>query len=258
MTLHAITRPVSPSLANCELTHLSREPIDIARAIEQHATYEALLRSLGADVYQAPGAPENPDAVFIEDTAVVLDEVAILARPGAVSRRGEVAGVAQVLSEFRSVATIDAPGTMDGGDVLVLGSRIFVGCGYRTNITAIEQLGRIVAPFGYDVVPVDFEGCLHLKTAATAIDDHTVLLNSQWVSPDVFAGKDIIHIDGEEAFAANVLRVGKSLVSRILAQYLIDREELLQQRGFAVNSVDCTELAKAEGAVTCCSLVFER
>ena len=253
MPLHAITRPVSPSLANCELTHLAREPIDIARAIEQHAAYEAILRALGATVVRASAAPDNPDAVFIEDTAVVLDEIAVATRPGAESRRGEVADVARLLTDYRTVASIAAPGTMDGGDVLRIGTTLYVGRGFRTNQEGIEQLEYAVAAFGYSVVPVDFAGCLHLKTAATALSDDVVLLNPEWVSPEYFSGCDVIEVDGDEPFAANVLRVGNVLVYG--SQFPRTRS-LIEQRGSAVQTVDCTELAKAEGAVTCCSLVF--
>jgi dimethylargininase len=251
--IHALTRPVSPSLSECELTHLSREPIDVAKAAEQHAAYEALLRSLGATVIQVPGAPEFPDAVFIEDTAVVLDEVAIISRPGAESRRDEVIEVARVLSAHRGLCTMTEPATLDGGDVLCMGRTLYVGRSGRTNDEGIAQLREAVAKYGYTVTPVDFTGCLHLKTAATAVDDDTVLLNRAWVSPSAFAGRDVLDVDATEPFGANVLRVGDALVYG--SQFPRTRA-MLESRGFSVNTVDCAELAKAEGAVTCCSLVI--
>ena len=249
----ALTRAVSPSLAECELTHLSREPIDIAKAIEQHAAYEALLRSLGAKVIQTPGAPEYPDAVFIEDTAVVLDELAIITRPGAESRRGEVIDVAEVLATYRRVVPMTAPATLDGGDVVRMGRTLYVGRSGRTNDEGIAQLRGAIAEHGYTVIPVDFAGCLHLKTAATAVDDETVLLNCAWVSPSAFEGRTILEVDASERFGANVLRVGDALVYG--SQFPRTRA-MLESRGLSVNTVDCTELAKAEGAVTCCSLIL--
>ncbi len=253
MTIVAITRPVSPTLAECELTHLAREPIDVAKAIEQHGAYEALLRTLGVTVVQAAAAPENPDAVFIEDTAVVLDEVAVIARPGAESRRGEVTDVVRVLSAYRPLVAMTAPATLDGGDVLCMGRTLYVGRSGRTNAEGIRQLERAVAPWDYRVVAVDFTGCLHLKTAATALSDDTILLNRAWVSPSSFTECEIIDVHPSESFGANALRIGSTLVYG--AQFPRTRA-LLERRGFRVATVDVSELAKAEGAVTCCSLVI--
>ena len=123
----AITRPVSASLAHCELTHLAREPIDVPRARAQHAAYERLLGSLGASLVRVGPAPDLPDAVFIEDTAVVLDELAVVTRPGAASRRPETDAVASVLASYRPLRTMTAPATLDGGDVLRLGRTLYVG-----------------------------------------------------------------------------------------------------------------------------------
>lgn len=253
MMIFALTRSVSPSLADCELTHLAREPIDIAKAVEQHATYEALLRSLGAKVIQTPAAPEFPDAVFIEDTAVVLDELAIITRPGAESRRGEVIDVAHALVDYRRLFTMTAPATLDGGDVVRMGRTLYVGRSGRTNDAGIAQLRDAVAEYGYSAIPVDFTGCLHLKTAATAVDDNTVLLNRAWVSPSAFEGRTILDIAASEPFGANVLRVGDALV---YGSQFPHTRAMLDAHGFSVATVDCTELAKAEGAVTCCSLLL--
>ena len=123
----ALTRAVPPTITACELTHLDREPIDVGLAVAQHAEYEATLRDLGARVERVDAAPDWPDSVFIEDTAVVVDEIAVLTRPGAPSRRSEVSAVAMALAQYRPIQTIVAPGTMDGGDVLQVGRRVFVG-----------------------------------------------------------------------------------------------------------------------------------
>ena len=252
--LIAVTRPVSPSLADCELTHLERVPIDVARAVEQHAAYEALLRSLGATVIQVAAAPTLPDAVFIEDTAIVLDEIAILTRPGASVRQGELADVAPVLSDYRPVVAMEAPATLDGGDVLRIGRTLYVGRSARTTQLGVEQLQRLLDMYEYRVVPVDFTGCLHLKSAATAVADGVLLINPAWVSADAFPHPETIEVDESEPYGSNALRVGEDLVH---STQFPRTSERLAQRGLRLSPVDLSELAKAEGAVTCCSLIFE-
>ncbi|MGH7741504.1 MAG: dimethylarginine dimethylaminohydrolase family protein [Candidatus Eiseniibacteriota bacterium] len=255
--LIAVTRPVSASLERCELTHLTRESIDVARAEEQHAGYERVLASLGATIARVPAAPDLPDAVFIEDTAIVLDELVVITRPGAPSRRPETAAVAAVLAAYRApqfIRTMTAPTTLDGGDVLRIGRTIYVGCSGRSNAHGIEQLREFVAPFGYHIVPVEFTGCLHLKSAVTEIADGVLLANPAWVSSAAFAGCETQSIDEREPHAANALRIRDAVV--FPAQFPRTRERLVR-RGIRVTEVDCSELAKAEGAVTCCSLVFE-
>ncbi|MBY0491939.1 MAG: N(G),N(G)-dimethylarginine dimethylaminohydrolase [Gemmatimonadaceae bacterium] len=248
----ALTRAVSPTLADCELTHLDRTPIDVARAEAQHAAYEQALRSLGCDVRRVPAAPENPDAVFIEDTAVVLDELAVITRPGAESRRSELEPVAEVLATLRPLHRLEAPGTLDGGDVMVVGSTIFVGRTLRTNDDGIAQLRAAVAPFGYRVIAVEVTGCLHLKSAVTALDTDTVLCNPAWVDPAAFAPKAAALVADDEPNAANVVRVGERLLA---AEGYPRTNAMLRARGYSVTTVPADELAKAEGAVTCCSLI---
>jgi dimethylargininase len=253
MSWLALTRAVSPTLADCELTHLDRTPIDVARAAEQHAQYEAALASLGCRVERVAAAPAQADAVFIEDTAVVLDEIAIITRPGAESRRAEVEPVAAALAAHRPLHRVVAPGTIDGGDVLVLGRRIFVGRTLRTNDDGIAQLAAAVAPLGYTVVPVAVTGCLHLKSAVTALDDDTVLANPAWVDPAAFAPATVVPVADGEPDAANVVRIGDQLLAS--AAYA-RTNAMLQARGYAVTTVPADELAKAEGAVTCCSVLL--
>jgi len=250
----AVTRPVSSSLASCELTHRRREPIDVARAAAQHHAYEGLLSALGASVVQVAAAPESPDAVFVEDTAVVLDEIAVMTRPGAPSRRAESAAVASLLAAYRSVHSVTAPATLDGGDVLRLGRTLFVGRSSRTNDVGIEQLRGLVAVFGYLVVPIEFAGCLHLKSAVTALGDVLLLMNPAWVSRAAFPGCEVIGVDEREPDAANALRVGDTIVH---GSQFPRTGARLRERGLRVATTDCSELAKAEGAVTCCSLIFE-
>jgi dimethylargininase len=251
--LVALTRAVGPRLAQCELTHVAREPIDVARAAAQHAAYEECLRGLGCDVRALPPAPDHPDAVFVEDTAVVLDEVAVLTRPGAPSRRGEVDSVAHALAAFRPLHYVGAPGTLDGGDVLVVGRAVFVGLSSRTNAEGAAELARVLEPQGYTVSTLAVSSCLHLKSAATAVAPGVVLVNPALVDAGAFRAFERIDVDPAEPLAANALSVGGPLV---YAEAFPRTRERLQNRGLAVHTVDMSELAKAEAAVTCCSLVF--
>ena len=250
----AITRAVSPALAACELSFVPRTPIDVARASVQHQAYCAALAACGCEVVMLPAQPGLPDSVFVEDVALVFDEVAVLTRPGAESRRGEVASVAEVLAGYRPLLRIEAPGTLDGGDVLRVGREVYVGQSARSNPEGIAQLGALLAPHGYRVQGVPTHGCLHLKSAATVVADGTLLVQPAWVDPAVFAQYRLIEVDPAEEHAANVLRIG----DRVIQPDCFPRTRArLEAAGVAVVPVDVSELQKAEGAVTCCSLVFE-
>jgi dimethylargininase len=236
----------------CELTHLSRVPIDLERARAQHAAYERALTAMGCSVERLDAGADMPDSVFIEDTALVFDEVAIITRPGAESRRGEPEAVARALRPFRPLIEVEPPATIDGGDVLVAGRSVFVGCSSRTNGDAVEQLRRALEPFEYTVLPVVVRGCLHLKSAATALDDETLLVNPDWVDTTSFGTFRLVRVHRLEPAGANILRIGAKLLYAGAFPRTCDD---LVTRGYHVGSVDVSELAKAEGAVTCCSLI---
>jgi dimethylargininase len=188
----AITRQVSPAINQCELTHLERQPIDLQRAQSQHHEYEEALRSSGVEVISLPPLPDLPDSVFVEDAAIVLDECAIITRPGADSRRPETEHIAQALSPYRKLFHILSPATVDGGDVLVVRKTMFVGISSRSNQAAIEQMRAILNPLGYEVRSVDVSGCLHLKSAVTQVGENQLLLNPAWVKKDDFPGMEFI------------------------------------------------------------------
>jgi dimethylargininase len=249
----AVTREVSPALGSCELSYIPRDAIDLARAREQHGDYQQVLEALGCQLLTLPTEPDLPDSVFVEDVAIVLDEVAILTRPGALSRRAEVASVADVLQRYRTVLSIHAPGTLDGGDVLRVGHTVYVGESARSNAAGIAQLRELLAGHGYAVQGVPTRGCLHLKSAVTQLGDDMLLLQPEWVDREQFAGFRIIEVDPAEPHAANVLRIGDALV--MPASFPRTQQRLLDA-GFDVTAVDVSELQKAEGAVTCCCLVF--
>jgi len=249
----AITREISAQMARCELTFQNRQPLDLEVARSQHRRYVACLAALGCSVLRLPEEPELPDSVFVEDTAVVLEETAVITRPGAESRRPETAAVAQALRPYRPLIFIEPPGTMDGGDVLCMGRRIFVGLSRRSNESAVLQLRRRLAPYGYTVTGVRVQHCLHLKSAVTEVADNTLLINRDWVDGDVFAPARLIDVDPREPGAANALRIGQTVL--FPKAFPATRKHLEAQR-VQLRLVDVSEIAKAEGGVTCCSLIF--
>lgn len=249
----ALTRAVSPGIQRCQLSHREREPIDAHRAAAQHQAYEDLLAGLGCRVERVPPAPELPDAVFVEDAAVVTDEVAIIARPGAPSRRDEVPGVAAALEAHRPVRYLTAPATLDGGDVLRMGRTVWVGRSARTNRAGVDQLRVLLEPLGYTVRAVPVTGCLHLKSAVTAVAPDTVLLNPARLDAEAFAGYRVETVDPGEPEAANTLRVGKALV---VPDSAVRTSARLADLGLEPTPVDISELEKAEGGVTCCSILL--
>ena len=249
----AVTRGVSPALARCELTFLEREPIDYARAVAQHSAYERLLEDLGLQVIRIDADEALPDCCFVEDVAIVLDEVAVLTRPGAPSRRGETRAVAAALAPYRPLVRLDDPARIDGGDVLVLGRRVFVGLSNRTDTAGREALAQAVTPFGYEVVPVRMEGCLHLKTAVTAAAANVLLVNPAWVDLGPFRGWETVAVDPGEPWGANVVMAGGAVIAAAGFPRTVER---LQAQGLDVRTVDVSEFRKAEGGVTCKSLLF--
>lgn len=253
MSLLALTRAVSPAINRCQLVHLERRPIDVDLAREQHRVYEAALHGAGCEVRTLPADPSLPDSVFVEDTAVVLDEVAVIARPGAESRQPEIEPVARVLAAHRPLARISAPATLDGGDVLPIGRTVYVGESGRTNRAGIDQLAAALASHGYGVRPVAVRGCLHLKSAATLVAPDTVLCNPGWVDPAAFAGMRMIEVATGEPGAANGLLVGRRVIYPSSYPATARR---LAERGIDVLSLNVSELQKAEGAVTCCAILI--
>lgn len=252
--LMALTREISPTFESCQLTHVPRVPIDLARAQAQHAAYEWALVEEGCTIRRLSAGPDMPDSVFIEDIAVVLDEGAVVCRPGARSRRIETAGVVDALVRHgRHLQQIQAPATLDGGDVLVIGREVFVGSSARTNRKAIDQLSGMLGAIGYTVRAVAVRGCLHLKSAVTAVAPDTLLINRAYVPAEAFRGLSLIDVDPEEPHAANGLTIGDVVIYP--ASFPRTRERL-ERRGLRVRPVEVDELQKAEGAVTCCSLIF--
>lgn len=250
----AITRHISSRFNECEITHIERTPINLEIARSQHEAYVRALAELGCQVIELPEETELPDSVFVEDTAFILPEVAVITRPGADSRKPEVETIVPALSPYRPLLHVATPATVDGGDVLVAGKQIFVGMSTRSNREVVTQLNALLEDFGYKVWGVELRDCLHLKTAVTRVNDQTLLINKAWVDASNFPGYDLIEIDASEPFAANCLPIrGKIIYPTTFPK----TRNLLENKGFRIVPVDLSELAKAEGAVTCCSLIIE-
>jgi dimethylargininase len=249
----AITRQVSPRFNECEITHIDRSPINIDIASAQHEGYVQALKDMGCELIELPAEADLPDSVFVEDTAFILPEAAVITRPGADSRRPETESIIRALRPFRELLFINEPGTVDGGDVLVLDKVIFVGMSTRSNQAAVDQINILVGKFGYQAQGVELHDCLHLKSAVTRVDAKTLLINRNWVDTRHFPRFDLIDIDASEPFAANCLPVNGEII--FPAAFPKTRAKL-EARGYKVRTVQVDELAKAEGAVTCCSLII--
>jgi dimethylargininase len=249
----ALTRQPSPNLPACQLTFLERQPIDFSRALAQHEAYCTALQACGARLVQLPAIDELPDSVFVEDCALVLDEVAVLMSIGNQARREEVAHLEPEIARFRPVERLVSPAQMDGGDILRIGRQVFVGQSTRTNEQGIEALRRLIQPYGYEVIAVPVLGCLHLKSGCTALDDRTLLVNSSWIDLAPFSDFDQVEVPADEPGGANALRLGERV---LLSTFYPKTLHKVSQRGYEVLPVDNSEYIKAEGGLTCCSLIF--
>jgi dimethylargininase len=252
--LTAITRAVSPALVNCELSFILRQPIDLKIAEEQHHSYEQVLEKLGARVVSLACEPDLPDSMFVEDPAIVLDELAVIFPLGTESRRLEAASLAEAISKFRELEHVTLPGTLEGGDILRIGRKLFVGVTKRSNAEGIRQLAAILVPHHYEVIPVPVTGCLHLKSAVTCLGRDTLLANRAWFDRAPFSGYQWIDVDPAEPHAANALALGTAIIFPASFPRTLARVEA---QGFQVIPLDISELQKAESGLTCSSLIFE-
>jgi dimethylargininase len=256
--LTAITRAVSPALAGCELTFVDRQPIDIAKAQSQHTAYEHLLARLGIHVHSLAAEPDLPDSMFVEDPAIVLDELAVILPLGTKSRQPEAESLAKALAPYRKIARISAPAAIEGGDVLRIDRTLYVGQTTRTNAEGVRQLAAILAPHNYEVVPVPVTGCLHLKSAVTYLGRNTLLANRPWFDTKPFEINNSpqfqwIDVDPAEPHAANALAVADTII--FPASFPKSRART-ESAGFHVTPLDISELQKAESGLTCSSLIF--
>src|SRR5467141_647125 len=252
--LTAITRAVSPAIVNCELSFVDRKPIDLAIAQEQHHAYEKLLGKWGVRVISLPAEPDLPDSMFVEDPAIVLDELAVILPLGTETRRREAPSLAQALAAFRKLEYVSLPGTLEGGDVLRIGRKLFVGLTRRSNAEGIRQLAAILSPYNYEVIAVPVTGCLHLKSAVTHLGRNTLLANRAWFDTTPLVGHGWIDVDPAEPHAANALALEDTII--IPASFPRTRARI-EALGLHVTPLDISELQKAESGLTCSSLLFE-
>jgi dimethylargininase len=249
----AMTHGPSPKMEQCELTFVPRTRIDYSRATKQHDEYCRMLQACGAEVVKLDVNVDLPDCAFVEDAAIVLDEVAVLASMGAESRRAEPSGIALELGKYRLLHRIEAPATIEGGDVLCVGRKLLVGLSARTNQAGVNALEAAVRRYGYEIMMVPVRGCLHLKTGCTALPDQSLLINPVWIDARAVAAFELVPVPVTEPWAANVALVGKSVC---IASGHVETRDAIRQRGFEVHPIDLSEFAKAEGGVTCLSLLF--
>ncbi|NNE98545.1 MAG: dimethylargininase, partial [Pyrinomonadaceae bacterium] len=250
----AITHRPSSKLTECNLTFLPKSQIDLKLALDQHKVYCQTLEDLGIKVITLTENSSMPDSVFVEDTALVLDEIAIITSMGASSRKPESALIENTLKEFRNTERISPPARIDGGDVLRLGKKLFVGNSTRTNKKAVRALHKLVSPYGYEVIRVKVSDCLHLKTGCSSLDDNTILINPDWINRDSFKEFKQIEVPVDEPFAGCVLRVGDTVLMHSGFKRTI---KLVEKYGFNVRPIDISEFQKAEAGITCMSIIFE-
>lgn len=249
----AITRKVANTINNCELTYAKRQKIDVEKAAEQHRNFEDSLRKLGAEVLSLDSDHSLPDSVFVEDTAVVTKDVAVITSMGAQSRRAEPQKTAQVLEKFRPLKYMSESVMLEGGDVVQVEDSYFVGISTRTSKEGFDHFVEILKPFGYEITLVPVKGCLHLTTGSTYIGKNTMLANPNWVDISRFKNMDVIEIDPNEPWAGNAVHLnGQVLLPASSAR----TAEKLYSKGFEVNLVDVSELEKAEAGLTCMCVIF--
>jgi len=252
--LTALTRSVSSALADCELSFIPRSPIDLQKARSQHHAYEQLLAKLGARVISLPEQPQLPDSMFVEDPALVVEELAVICSLGTETRRKEAPSLAAELEKFRKLAYIKLPGTLEGGDVLRLGKKVYVGFTARSNPEGIRQLAVILNAYGYDLIAVPVTGCLHLKSAVTHLGRNTMLANRAWFDWRRIEGFEWLDVDPSEPHSANALAIGEIV---IFPASFPKTKALIEAKGFRVEALDISELQKAESGLTCSSLIFD-
>jgi dimethylargininase len=253
MNLTAFVRAPSPALQHGERSHIEREPIDFALALEQHSRYVQALKDAGAAIVTVPAAPELPDSVFVEDTALVLGSLAIISRPGAASRRPEIAAVVATLSRYCEVTEPPAGVYFDGGDILTVERRVYVGRGKRTNQAAIDYLTTILGAHNYDVVPVETFGCLHLKSGVTYLGADTVLIYPSWIPRAAFARHAQVEVHPQEAGAC-ALTVGERL---FMSSGYPRTARRVEAHGFKPRLLELSEFHRAEGGLTCLSILMQ-
>jgi len=252
--MRGITHAVSPNIGRCELTFMERVPIDYDLAVRQHEEYCGMLARRGVAVTTLYDNLSCADCCFVEDTALIVDELAIIASMGVVSRRSETTAIASELAKYRDLVCVSYPSTLEGGDVLQAGKNIFVGLSTRTNHRGIEEVVRILKSLDYRVFPVPVRGSLHLTTACSLIDDETVLINPRWADTQAFGDFRILHTPEDEPWGANTFRIGETVCMEASFPKTV---ELVHELHDDLEVLNISEFLKAEGGLSCLSLLFQ-
>lgn len=248
----AICRRPGPDFADGITTSDLGRP-DFATTLAQHAAYVATLHALGLEVEVLDALPGHPDAYFVEDAALMFPELAVVTRPGAKARQGEESAMAPTVAKYRPLVRIEAPGTLDGGDVLLIGKRVLVGRSDRTNEDGIAQLRDILAPHGYSVTAVPVAAGLHFKSSVNWVGGHHLLLSPTFAARPELSGFDLIVVPQEEEYATNTLLINGTL---ILPSGYPQTRALLEPLGLPIVELDTSEARKMDGGLTCLSLRF--
>lgn len=252
MIAYALVRPPGSDAVQ-GLTTQSGPPVLLSDLQRQHAVYCETLRSFGVELIQLDSLPGFPDAYFVEDTAVVTPEVAIVTRPGAPERRREVQSIARALSAYRELAVIDPPGRLDGGDVMIADRHVFIGLSRRTNRHGADQLARILSPLGYRCTPVEVGDGLHLKSSVNPLNDRRLLIRSSWSRRPEFDSYVKLEVPSSETYACNTLSINGHLF--VPAGYP-RTEAMLEACGLQMHVMDTRPFQRMDGGLTCLSLRF--
>lgn len=252
--LSALTRKVGKSINNCELTYADRQQINVEKAQQQHMEFENALRKLGVNVLSLESDDTLPDSVFVEDTAVITKEFAVITPMGTKSRKDEPDKIAEILKQYRPLKYINKNTSLEGGDIVQAEDTFYVGISSRTNHEGFENLAEILLPQGYKIVPVQVYGCLHLTTGSTYIGNNTMIANPAWVDVSKFEGMEVIEIEPDEPWAGNAIQANGKLLFPSSSN---KTSKKVSAKGFEVYTVDISELEKAEAGLTCMSLLFQ-
>lgn len=250
----AFTRQPASSLVNCEVSFVPRTGIDLQHAEQQHKDYCRALAQMGVGVESLPPEEQYPDSVFIEDNAIILDELAVVTSMGTDSRQGEPALLVPVLSRYRPIVKVTPPARIEGGDVLSIGKTLYVGLSARTDHAGVEALRAIVEPLGYVVHPILVHGCLHLKTACTLLDEETLVVNPSWIDVERLGTFRLLPVPPSEPYGANVLRLVRGVLANAAYPLSLD---MIDAHGYSVTGIDISEFSKAEAGLTCLSLMID-
>jgi len=248
---YAIVRPVPDSYDRCVRTNV--EKIDVTLAKRQHAEYCNALQKLGLKLIWIEGDNALPDSCFVEDTAIIIEEKAIICNIKIKSRVKEVIEVARVLEKFKETYSIKPPATIDGGDVLKIEDKIFVGLSTRTNLHAVHQLEKIVENNKLKIVPVRLHNVLHLKSACTYLGNNCVILSKGHFDTDILRDYRKVMVPRGEEYAADCLAINGTI---LMAKGYPKTKKLIEQKGFVVKELEMSEFRKGEGALTCLSIIW--